>query len=156
MFEGYDPRDWHWIIGGDASRAWSSATAGWVSRWPAERVTRIASEAELSEVLRGYGLRGPLVTAADVRAEAQRRIIVLTGAADLNGCLVRQLNALMRATELTNKVASGSKWSASEAAEAARLEALAAAIKAVRAASNLLEPEPPADYTSDAHWPEPA
>lgn len=57
----YDPRDWYWLVGGDASRAWSSARAAYVPAddpayqlWQAggRRPTLIASEAELREVLR--------------------------------------------------------------------------------------------------------
>jgi hypothetical protein len=102
--------------------------------------------------LRCYGLFGPLVTAADVRAEAQRRIIRLTGAADLNGCIIRQLNASMRATELVNKKATGGTLSAAEQAEEAALLALAAGIKAIRSASNAMEGAPPADYRNDHRW----
>lgn len=91
-------------------------------------------------------------TPADVRAEAQRRIIALTGAADFNGCIVKQLNASMRATELTNKRAMGSGWTPEEAAEAAALQALATAIKAIRSRSNAMEPSPPDDYADDARW----
>ena len=57
----YDPRRWHWIIGGDTSRAWSSGAVAWVVEWPADQVTRIGSEAELVEVMAQAGCpgRGP-------------------------------------------------------------------------------------------------
>lgn len=95
----------------------------------------------------------PTPTVADVRAEAQRRIIALVGARDLPDCLVRQLNATMRAVEITNKQALGGALTAQEMAEAAALEGLAAAIKAIRAASNVLEGAPPIDFKSNQHWP---
>lgn len=63
----YDPTNWNWIIGSDSSRAWSSAVGGYVTGWPSDRVTRIASEAELSDVLRPHGLRLPTDTLADVK-----------------------------------------------------------------------------------------
>ncbi len=94
----------------------------------------------------------PLPTANDVRAEAQRRIIRLVGATDITGCLIKQLNASMRATELTNKIATGGTLTTDEAAEAAALKGLADAIKAIRAASNAMEAEPPADYAADGRW----
>lgn len=96
----------------------------------------------------------PEPTAQDVRAEAQRRIIALTGTADLAGCIVKQLNASMRASELINIKASGGTLTAEQTAEAAALQAMADAIKAVRAASNVIEPAPPADFTDDSYWPE--
>jgi hypothetical protein len=100
------------------------------------------------------GVTAQLVVTADmIRTEAQRRIIALTGAADLQSCLIKQLNAQMRATELVNKRALGAVLSEAEEIEAAALQALADGIKAIRAASNELEADPPQDYADDAHWP---
>ena len=91
-------------------------------------------------------------SAADVRAEAQRRIIAMVGADSLDACIVKQLNASMRATELVNaRVLNGSLTEA-ETAEAAVLQKLADGIKAIRAASNEMEAKPPADYTDGKHW----
>ncbi len=94
------------------------------------------------------------VTPADVKEEAQRRIIALTGASTLEACLIKQLNASMRAIELNDKRTSGATLNDTEAAEAAALRALATAIKAVRSASNVLEAMRtiPADYASDKYW----
>lgn len=100
----------------------------------------------------GY-INPPPPTADSVRAEAQRRIIALTGATDINSCFAKQLNAQMRATELTLVRALGGTWTPEQAAEAASLQALADTIKAIRAASNVMEPNPPSDYTSNSHWP---
>jgi hypothetical protein len=87
-----------------------------------------------------------------VRAEAQRRIIALTGGGDLQSCIIKQLNAQMRATELVNKRALGDVLSSEELAEAAALQALADGIKRIRARSNELEADPPSDYADDSHW----
>ncbi|MER9170904.1 hypothetical protein NKI12_26835 [Mesorhizobium australicum] len=58
----YDPFNWFWIVGGDESRCWSSATRAYVDTLPADAgVTRIASEDELADVLAAYGLPGPVV-----------------------------------------------------------------------------------------------
>ncbi len=73
----YDPRDWFWIVGDDVTRAWSSAAGGYVSVWDQSRTTRIASEEELSEVLRPYGLDVPVVTRFDVNAERDRRMVTM-------------------------------------------------------------------------------
>lgn len=65
----YTPHDWHWQIGTDDSRFWSSESGVWVSSVPEGRhFTRIASEAELSEVLRPYGLPGPVIGVDDYKA----------------------------------------------------------------------------------------
>ncbi len=92
---------------------------------------------------------------AAVKTEAQRRIIVRTGATTLEQCMVRQLNALMRATELTDKRARGENLTAPEQAEETVLRALADDIKAIRSASNTIEQlDPvPADYAANARWP---
>ena len=73
----YNPSDWFWIVGGDETRAWSSAAGAYVTVWDAERTTRIASGEELSEVLRPHGLTGPVVTGFEVNAERDRRIVTL-------------------------------------------------------------------------------
>ena len=95
---------------------------------------------------------GPSTT--QVKAESQRRIIAVTGAADFNACLVKQLNAAMRAIELVNKIATGGVLTEVEAAEAAALAALAVSIKAIRARSNEIEAlDPiPADFDTEARW----
>ena len=94
----------------------------------------------------------PPPTADHVRSEAQRRIITLVGAMDLTACLIKQLNANMRANEL-NDIRHGRALTPEEEAEATALRALADKIKAIRAASNVLEPSPPEDYALDSHWP---
>lgn len=150
------PADWYWIAGdGPDGQAWHSAVGGYVAATDAdpERTTRIIDEVELTDVLRLYGLSGPRPTAEDVRAEAQRRIIALTGATTLTGCMIKQLNANMRANELNNTLATGGTLSAAEAAEASALQAMATAVKAIRAASNVIEAAPPTDYRDDSHWP---
>lgn len=66
----YDARDWHWIVGGDESRYWSSAAGAYVPSLPDDAgVTRIASEEELTDVLRPYGLRGPVYSVSDATAD---------------------------------------------------------------------------------------
>jgi hypothetical protein len=148
----FNIKDWFWVVGGDTSKAWSSAASAYVTEYPTDKLTRIASEAELSDVLRVYGLRGPYVSINDVRAEAQRRIIALVGAPDLTSCMIKQMNANMRANEL-NDIQHSRELTAEEAAEANALRSLATQIKSIRAASNVLEPNPPPDYADDKYWP---
>lgn len=89
-----------------------------------------------------------------VKSEAQRRIIALTGQTELIACMIKQSNANMRANELTDKRVSGGTLTAEEEAEAAALRGLATALKAIKAASNVIEAmDPiPLDYTSDSYW----
>lgn len=110
----------------------------------------IVIEAEQVRVVRTV----PPITAAQVKAEAQRRIILMTGAPDFNSCIVKQLNALMRVGELNNKLAMGDTLTEAEAVEAVALQAMANAIKAVRASSNTIEALSPipADYADNARW----
>lgn len=109
---------------------------------------------EADRVVRTWALDARAATADDVRAEAQRRIVAITGAGDLTGCMIKQLNANMRANELNNKLATGGTLDAGEQAEAAALQALANAVKAIRAKSNILEVSDPipGDYTDDNWW----
>lgn len=83
MIQPFDATNWYWFVGGDETRVWSSAKSryyqvsnadyhAWLSAGWTE--TRIASEAELSDVLRPYGLRGPHVLPSDVHAERDRRL----------------------------------------------------------------------------------
>lgn len=70
----FTPSDWYWIVGGDTSRAWSSAAGSYVSAYPATRITRIANETELADVLRLYGLSLPVITEQDYAAAIQSHI----------------------------------------------------------------------------------
>ena len=78
----YTPLDWHWIVGGDPSRAWSSASGCYVSDYPFDRVTRIASEAELNDVLRPYGLALPAPSIDDYKNAVQAHIDAIARAKD--------------------------------------------------------------------------
>jgi hypothetical protein len=53
----YTPEDWFWIVAGkEKNGAWSTAARAYVSKWPEDRVSRIASEVELVDVLIRAGL----------------------------------------------------------------------------------------------------
>jgi len=109
------------------------------------------SDAEIAAQV--AALSGPSIE--DVKTEAQRRIIAMTGVADIVSCLIKQMNANMRANELNNKLATGGILSADEQAEAAALQAYAVAIKAIRNKSNEIEAIVPIpdDYADDSRWP---
>ncbi len=90
-------------------------------------------------------------SAADVKAEAQRRIMALVGAATMEACLIKQLNASMRAIELSDARQARALTTAEEA-EASALRSMAAAIKAIRAASDMIEQSPPIEVSTDPRW----
>lgn len=93
-------------------------------------------------------------SADDVRAEAARRMIALTGARDAAHLAVLISNASREAIRLL-RIKAERPWTAEEAARAAVLEAADAAIEAIRAASNVLEAAQPvpADYRDAGRWP---
>lgn len=66
--------NWFWIVAGDISCAWSSADECYVTQWDQDRVTRIASEVELNDVLRPYGLTLPAPQESDFSAAIQAHI----------------------------------------------------------------------------------
>lgn len=107
----------------------------------------ISYDAENDRVVQPVTLSAAVVTADDVRLEARRRI--LGRYADW-----KQANMLARVSELQEKRLGGESLTTEEAAERDALQAAWDWIKSVRAASNVMEADPPADYTADSHWPE--
>jgi len=91
---------------------------------------------------------------AAVKAEAQRRIVALTGKVALIDCMIKQSNANMRANELNDKRLNGDTLTVDEETEAQALRDLATAIKAIRAKSNDVEVmgSIPLTYQSDEWW----
>ncbi len=70
----YDPSRWFWIVGTDESRAWSSVDGAYVTIWDGSRVTRIANETELNDVLRARGLAVPAPTQQDYAEAVQKHM----------------------------------------------------------------------------------
>jgi hypothetical protein len=143
---------WFWKIPQRPGEAWSAA-GGWVVTWPADRSSELADIATLDVVARHYGCPSPMITANDVRAECARRMRALVGARDASHLDVIVSNGSREAIRLL-RIRADRLWTAEEAARAATLEAVEAAIEALRAASNRLEPDPPEDYRHDRHWSE--
>ncbi len=92
----------------------------------------------------------PLPTTDDIRAEASRRMQSLVRARDTNHLEIIVTNATREAVRLLRK--GSENWTKEEAVRAADLEAVDAAIEAIRAISNALEKAPPSNYTDDSHW----
>jgi len=93
MSDSYTPQDWHWVVGSDDERAWSSATVDWVASWPADRVTRIASEAELRDVLAnaGHPRRAPGYVPQSILLWQCRATLAGIGKLDTVDAAVKQL-----------------------------------------------------------------
>lgn len=70
----YSPQNWHWIVNGDDSKAWSSSKGAYVTEYPKDAVTRIDSEQSLSDVLRPHGLAMPAPTQDDYASAIQALI----------------------------------------------------------------------------------
>ena len=90
-----------------------------------------------------------------VKGEAQRRIVLLTGKNNLQDCIIKELNALMRAAKITDKRMNGEAVTVEEEVEADALRVFNVKIEAIRVASNNLEvTDPiPLDYADDKYWP---
>lgn len=166
----YDPANWYWRVAGRTDY-WSSAATAYVETLPESAgLTNIASEEELSDVLRPYGLRGPVVAGEDVNAERDRRIVA---GKTINGVAVtgrdedaRNLTNLALAAQL--RIASGDTTTLTTFRDGnntdhdltptemlALWQGSAAYVSALYAASwviKALDPIP-ADYADDARWP---
>lgn len=107
---------------------------------------------ELDETMRRLWLASPIVTVADVRKEASRRMQQLVGARDENHLGIIISNSSREAIRLLRKGAEN--WTTDEAVRAAQLEGADAAIEAIRAFSNVLEgrEQIPLDYRDDKYW----
>lgn len=80
MMTDYDPKDWYWIVGGDESRVFSSARGGFFPVGDATYQawlrgggfpTRIASKAELGEVLAPHFARPEDADVLDAYKDSQ-------------------------------------------------------------------------------------
>ncbi|MGE0700436.1 MAG: hypothetical protein AB7O57_15170 [Hyphomicrobiaceae bacterium] len=94
----------------------------------------------------------PAPSADDVRAEASRRMQALVGARDASHLDIILANGTREAVRLL-RIRETRPWTGDEAARAAALEQIDAAIEAIRAASNTMEHAPPADFASSSYWP---
>lgn len=126
-------------------------------------IPRDPDNADYAAFLAAGGVAAPYVlpppAAADVRAEASRRMQALLGARDADHLAVIISNAQRESARLyairlgIPGVVAGRDWTEAEAQRAAELYMADQAIEAIRAASNAMEAAPPADYTADSHWP---
>lgn len=102
------------------------------------------------EALAAFDASAP--TADDVRAECRRRMRVLLGARDDADLDVKISNGVREAVRLQNIRVLGGEWTQAEAARAATLAVIEAAIEQLRARSNAMETSPPADFADNSKW----
>lgn len=107
-----------------------------------------------AELARAYEAAVHARAAEKVRQEADRRMVELLGARSSRHKDILISNAIREAITLTRKEA-GAGLDKAEQARAAKLEAVNAAIDAIRDASNALETADPipADFRDDRFWP---
>jgi hypothetical protein len=175
----FDAADWFWQVAG-RSDYWSSASAVYVETLPdGAEFTPIASESELSDVLRPYGLRGPVVSRADVNAERDRRMTTLFSFDDVAYQLdpASQQNIIAKGAQAKFAVMSGAesddlRWANAEAdfgwiatdnsitpMDAPTMSAFADAADLwvsahIMAAHAIKQMEPiPIDFDADSRWP---
>jgi hypothetical protein len=88
----------------------------------------------------------PPTTLADIKAEAERRILALLPE-------WKQRNLTARGVELVLALVKNRGWSPEEAAEAAQIQAQWNKVNAIRDRSNDLEQSLPADFAGNQNWP---
>jgi hypothetical protein len=115
------------------------------------------SNSDLREALATWCAAGNIIavstrrlTADDVRAECARRMRLLVGARNDAHLDIIISNGNREAIRLLRIGAAN--WTTEQATRAAQLEAADAEIERLRACSNAMEPDPPSDYTDNAHW----
>lgn len=100
---GYDPRNWYWIVGGSTTQVYSSATGDYLPltdvayvAWLADGnlPTRIATEAELGDVLAPHQVRPIAAGVLDGYQDAHSRKITLEVIAKLILWLVNEVRTL--------------------------------------------------------------
>lgn len=94
----FDPRNWFWFVGDDESKVWSSAAGDYVEEYDSSRVSRIANEIELYDVLSkvkcaGLAPQGPF-SAAELRAALLRIDAAATGDASDSAALTAVAESL--------------------------------------------------------------
>jgi hypothetical protein len=110
MPDTYDPSNWYWTVNGDETKAYSSAVGDYVPAGNTAFVawlgrgnspTRIASEAELGEVLAPYQLRPTAASVLDGYQDAHSRKLTLEIVAKVLFNLVNEVRALKGQSQIT-------------------------------------------------------
>lgn len=107
---GFDPYNWYWIVGGDESKLYSSKTGDYVLPTSEDYLawtstggvpTRIASEAELGEVLDPYSLRPENANILDSYKDSQAKRLTVALVAKVAFNHENRLRALEGKNQIT-------------------------------------------------------
>jgi len=90
----YNPRDWYWVVGGDESRAWSSASGEYESEYPGERATRVPNEVELFDVLARTGLTSKAPQRSFSAGEVRAALLAVDAGATADATTAEELQAV--------------------------------------------------------------
>lgn len=99
----YTPQNWYWVVNGSTTQVYSSASGDYVhidnatyAAWAAagNSATRIASEAELGEVLAPYQLRPAAPNVLDGYQDAHSKKITIEVVAKILLWLVNEVRTL--------------------------------------------------------------
>lgn len=110
MTKPFNPADWYWIVAGDETKLFSSATGNYVkpsnvtyAEWASDGTTpsRIDSEAELGEVLAPYSIRPIAATVLDGYQNVQARKLTIEVVAKVLFNLANEVRALKGQPALT-------------------------------------------------------
>lgn len=94
MMEEYNPINWFWIVGGDESKAWSSAVGEYLTEYPPGRLTRIANEVELYDVLARLNLASKAPQRSFTVAEVRGALVQIDADATGDANDVSELTAV--------------------------------------------------------------
>lgn len=106
----YDPNNWYWIVGGDDTRRFSSASGDYVPAgdatyvaWAADGTipSRILNEDELGEVLAPYNLRPTHVAILDKYKDSQAKVLTVQTMAKVMFFIVNDLRELQGKAKIT-------------------------------------------------------
>ena len=117
----------------------------------AESVT-VNQKQAVSEFIAAFDPTAPIPD--DVRAEAQRRMIILVNAKNSDDLNIKIQNGLREAARLLQKEIDGITLTQAEIDRKNQLKQIDAAIENIRAKSNILEVMNPipSNYTDDSWW----
>lgn len=108
--KAYNPADWYWIVNGNETKVYSSASGDFVRTDDATYVewlsdgtvpTRIANEAELGEVLADYQIRPTAANVLDGYKDKHSRKITIEVVAKVLFALANEVRALKGQQPLT-------------------------------------------------------
>lgn len=106
----YNPHNWYWIVGGDETKVFSSASGDYVPAnnptfvaWKADGTvpSRILNEDELGEVLAPYNIRPAAETVLDKYKDHQAKVLTLQTVAKAMFFMANEIRSLKGQNAIT-------------------------------------------------------